>query len=178
MIPSVSQTTKKFFLISFTVTTAMVVLAGFLFFELVDRTRQYEENLRLLAEGVERQKDVDKALRIIQASEEERSGLVDYSLNTNEAASFLETIEQYAIANSLKLTTGQLDVDVDERVQVEMLRIPYELEGTERDILNFLLVLETLPYFSYVESFSISTNERSAPNFSATIEVLIKYHEL
>ena len=177
MMISISSVTKKILAISFLVTIVVSGLATMVFVELSDRTALYQENLRLVEEGAERQKDVDRVQRIIQESVEERNKLSNYSLSITEAANFLEMMEQYANSNNFDLTIGQLEVVADERVQVEMLNIPYQLEGAEQSILDFLLLLESLPYFSYIESFSMSTNERLAPTFSATLNLRVKYDE-
>ncbi len=177
MMNSISPTTKKIFFSSVLVTIAVVVVAVFVFTELFDRTASYQENLRLVADGVERQKDVDRVQKIITDSEEERLQLLDYSLTNTEVANFLETLEQFANRNTIDLGIGRLEVVEDERTHIEMLRIPFQLVGSEEIILEFLHLVESVPYFSYVENFSMNTSAQSAPLFSASLELRVKYSE-
>ena len=171
-----SNSAMRFFIIAFVFFLAAISSFVFSLKLLSDMGKEYADSLQLIANIDEQTRELSRIDSIIASSAEDRSRLEGYFLDVVQVAQFLETIEQYAIRNNLSLDSASISEisPSNESTDPARVRIPYEVTGDRTAVLQFITLLETLPYHSELQRLRIRQSSGSSL-VSAEVDVIISY---
>ena len=170
-----SSAIQPFFIASL-VFLAMFSVAIFMWHAVNEKGLRYEEKLELAASVSERQTDVQRLYRLLAETADERDRIESYFFDVVEIATFLERIERYATQNQLLLESNQLQELVSEEGQeVRQIRIPYQVEGERVAVLEFMSLLETIPYHGWLEQMQIRTAHNDPGYLTASVTIVVSY---
>lgn len=178
MLQKISKPAKKMLLLASTVCFGVVATAVFMAYNLVQNTILYTEQLELAASVTDREEAVSALYQLVADTHIERKLLNDSFLGVVGMAQFLEQIEQYAANNQLELESGQIQqmVSADEMLVSEV-RVPYRVSGLRNDVLQFIDLLEQIPYHGFVEQLQLETTQASPNQVSANVVVVLSYRQ-
>lgn len=170
-----SSAIQPFFIASL-VFLAMFSAAIFMWYTVNEKGLRYEEKLQLAASVSERQSDVQKLYRLLAETADERELIKSYFFDVVEIATFLEQIERYAIQNELLLESDRLQELATEKGQeVRQIRIPYQVEGDRKAVLDFISLLETIPYHGWLERMQIQAAHSDPEYLNASVVIVVSY---
>jgi len=115
---------------------------------------------------------------LVNQTQADRDELNAYVLTENETVDFLAAIEQVAVEQAVELTTNSLQV-TEGKDFFDTLTISYSVDGPKNNVDALLLLLETLPYHTFISNISLNytpTNGGSTVKGSIALTVsLLNY---
>lgn len=168
--------TKKTKIIA-SISFSSLLLTGFAVFMLLFLIKQQGATLekQLVATAtVTAQEQLHRDLaRVAEMSEADRAALQTYFLSESETIDFLALVEDVAKKQNTAITTDALQV-VEPENQPRALEITLSLEGTKRNLLETIQIIETLPYASYVQNLNVSkVTESNQSKAALTLYVIL-----
>lgn len=136
-----------------------VLLLGWRF--LVNSGQQYAHELQMVANADQVQLQAKRISSVLESSATARDSLDDYFLDTIQIAQFLEQIEAFSARTNLELESGTLSSSEPNEWGLATVDIPYEITGATDEVLEFVQILESLPYHSSVQSIQMSRSRAS-----------------
>lgn len=148
---------------------------GFFLFRILVSGFELEDKITLVAETNEKVKMQTELSRLIESTQTQRAELSAYVLTEGQTSNFLTGIEQAASAKGVSLTTQSLKV-VPEEDAFDSLAIDFIVEGSEESVREMLLLFESLPYHSKVQTLSVAKTDGGMMRGSVGLHVtLAKY---
>lgn len=175
-----SKSAMKTFVAAIAVFVISVSAAVLMWLHLINQGTMYHEQLTLAANLNERDLSTQAFLDIVAETKEQRASIESAFLDVVDIAVFLEQVEQYAKQNELLLQSDQLQELSTENVAsdyISQVRIPFRLEGTRTAALDFVRLLELVPYHGYVERFQIQSSASSPGQVTATVVMVLSYKQ-
>lgn len=116
-----------------------------------------QEQMQLFADEQTHQQEYVNLVNLLAETEAERSRLRMYLLNgDNDTITFLSKMDHLASAIGVDLVTSRLEVSSEEGSMQDILEIAFDIEGEDSAVKKFLMVLETVPYHSYITNVNIT----------------------
>ena len=132
--------------------------AGWMWSSVTELSNTYHEQLQLAANVAERESASQQLYTLVAETADERAAIESYFLDVVEIASFLEQVEQYAANNGLLLESDRLqELPLEDDERIVQVQIPYSVEGTRTDVLQFVELLETVPYHGHMQRMELET---------------------
>lgn len=150
------------------------VLFGFL--EIMSNSTKLEQQIAAVAAQNEQEEELLRLQKLATNSETDRTELASYFLlRESDSISFLSKIETLAPSVGVQLQTVALEqVTADQK---EWIEVDFLASGTRIDVLNFVQILEIIPFVSrltFVDLKQTSSNEWQA---NMTIQVQLLTYE-
>ncbi len=93
---------------------------------------------------------------VVADTEAERVLLDSFILQDDaDTIAFLTDIDEIAVRNNLMLETKRLSVEEMADSDFNVLKLEYEIEGFEKQVMNMIKVFETLPHHGYISKVTI-----------------------
>lgn len=157
----------------------------FLIYYLNDKIRKYKnsviEDYKKLSQLENEEKIYQKYDKIISKDSTELSVINKYILSSDrkEVLGLINKLEEYAEKTGLSKTGESAIVSVISRENTELLKynaidlvININISGSEKDINNFINILNNLPLISYIEKIDIKYSDSNIAN-NANITLII-----
>ena len=124
------------------------------------------------AEGDQERKS-RSAKQQTERTTEERALLQSLSVEKDDVATFISSIEAKARSANVTLEIGSVTIDSASAESLRALLVQTKTEGSQGAVMKFLQLIETLPEASYVRSVSFEKREKTWVA-TATLVVPIK----
>lgn len=112
--------------------------------------------------------------RVEEESQEDRAKLAGYMLTEDsQSIEVLTRIEGYAPQVGVSLTTTNLEQSSNPDTGEGWLQIGFTFSGTEEQVEQFIQILESIPYVSYLTSVSLRANASGEWDAGTTLNVLL-----
>lgn len=160
---------------SFAMFATAVVGATAFYLHFAATVAAYTEQEQLIADTEEKERAAAELRQVLEDSSEERAALDEYFLDVVQVAEFLEMVEQFAADNGIVMDSQELRTTDANDHGIAMVRVPYEIQGSDQAVTRFLEMMETLPYQSEVRSVHIQRADTPDGGSRALIEVAISY---
>ena len=110
---------------------------------------------------------------LIETTQQDRDELSTYVLTEEGTIDFLATVERLAVEQGVTLNTNSLRV-LEGKGLFDTLVISYSLEGKKAYVDSMLLLMETLPYHSFVSDVRLEYSSVEGVRFTkGTVELTI-----
>ncbi len=131
--------------------------------EIVSKHRQLEERYRSLEV-------------MVDESRAEYDELGSYLLTENNTINFLSEVETLAGSMGLTLITDALKADPLPNPKYQGITLQLRITGQYEPVLDFLKILETLPYYSRIDALSLEREGRTGETWTAAVTLLVGLH--
>lgn len=163
---------SKVTLRNFIIASLLLLVTGAAFGLIVYKTNMLEvalrEQLTALKIDSERESTLYRLQKISDDSKSDREQLGSYFLpQASDSITFLNYIETLAPRHGVTLKTESLEEASDKKTKQAWIQASFTFSGSERDVEEFVKILETVPYLSYVTELSLAA--RAADNWEANI---------
>lgn len=167
---------KKWFIAALIFNLAAICLYGFLFWSVKEKNERVSQAANDI-ELKEKQVENAGALRLLAEDTALLREKVDsYIVGKDEAVSFIEMLESLGMERGVDVSVESVEAaDAVGDFPAQELRLALRAEGSWRNILSFLGLVELLPYETRVSRVSLSRGaetEVGAWNGSITVSVL------
>lgn len=167
------------FLVASIATFVLTVAGAVWFYHLVSlQLTEYTEQVQLLVDAEAVDQTTAALANDLEASVTERAELENYILDVVQIAQFLETVERYAAQKNLTIASNSLrtqEPDTVDASAVATVAVPYVLQGERSAVIEFLELMETLPYHSQIQSVRLRSTGANATELEADVTVVISY---
>jgi len=135
------------------------------------------QKMELIADRNAKVKMHTELSRLIERTQTARTQLSRYVLTEDNTSSFLTSIEQTGRAVGVELITRSLQV-VPQEGKFDSLMIEFTVEGRSDAVRAMLLVFESLPYHSQVETLTLIKEDADRVSAEVGLKVTLgKYDE-
>jgi len=169
-------TIKNFILAS----TFLVLSAGGFFYMANEIERQGTVLLSRVEALQIQQRQENSFFRLQKTAEdsvEERAELTSYFLQKDsDSITFLNQVEQLAPVAGIDLETESLRQFTDPQNQ-NWIQVDFSFSGTQRNVQNFVQVLENIPYLSQITALSLSIDSAAAAEARLSMQVLVLLYD-
>ncbi len=149
----VQKQTKFVAFIASTLFVAATIALIYGWYELQAKSQAIEATAAAVGTSLAQGEAYEELVSQLEATTAEREKLMSYMLAEDETVGFLATLETIAAEQGIEFTTNTLTLaDSTEQKQLE---INFAVAGNESSVLQFIHILELLPYHSRLQSISI-----------------------
>ncbi len=113
---------------------------------------------------------------ILRESAAERTQLSDYLLTEGKTINFLSEIEGLARQLGVEVVTDSLTVNSLPNPDFQTVDLKLRASGGKASITRFISLLETLPYYSSLNSLSLSSERVSGGDWEASVVLMVGMH--
>ena len=174
---TLSKNTTKIFTGATVLCIGMGVICAYSYYSLQAKETEYRNKLQLVADYSTQVDQATEAEVLLDRTESARLQLDNYFLTIIKIAEFLETVEQYARENKLEITSHSIETEVTAVEGISVVEIPFSVHGPEVLVVDFVELLETIPYHSYVDSLQIQSDLVDPTLAQAEIVLRVSYLE-
>jgi len=147
--------TKKIIIISIILFLAVLLFAGFIFYEIFKQGRDLEEQKITLAENKNKEAEFFGIQRLLRETESERAVLAEnFFRDQNDMVVFLDGLDKIARDFNLVLETDSLEKSETEE-KIPITKISFSFAGNQEKIVAFSELLENIPHHSFLESLNL-----------------------
>ena len=156
---------------------AGVAVAAFSFYQISQEGELLERRMEVIGKNKLMQHRHTELLSMLKKQETEHEELASHLLTKEGTIHFLSEIETLARNSNLTFTTNSLEVKPLPNPAFETIDLKLQAEGERADIVAFLTVLETLPYFSRINDLKLVAAKRATGQvWTATISLTVALH--
>lgn len=134
------------------------------------------ERITAIADKHAKQKTYREFSALLKSTQEERAQLSTFVLTEAQTSSFLTEIEQLGAHHGVELITDSLQV-VEKEGSFNDLSIKYSIEGREDLVQKMIVLLETLPYHSKINTLSFIREESGSTKSNVELLVTLSKYE-
>lgn len=116
-----------------------------------------QTQIALLADVAAQERNLYEVKRILTESQSDREALAELFLTESDTIDFLSTIEEIARRQGLALTTESLNVQ-EPKGEPATLAVSFSFVGRTETVRDFIMLLETLPYGSYLTRLQLQND--------------------
>lgn len=149
-----------------------VIIAGLTYFYISQEGEKLEQQVQVVGENNLMQERFNDLLQLLKEHEEEHEALNSHLLTEGKTINFLNEIETTARNMGLKYSTDALEVEPLSNPQFQSINLKMRANGEYRKLINFLHMIETLPYFSYINDLRLEAVSGS-DNWSANVTLVV-----
>jgi len=155
---------------------ASLTVALLTYFYVDTQGKELESQMEIVSKNRQLKERYDSLALMVDASRAEYDELASYLLTENNTINFLSEVETLAGTMGLELTTDALKVDPLPNPKYQGITLQLRVVGGHDDVITFLQILETLPYYSRIEALEFARESRSGGNWTAAITLLVGLH--
>jgi hypothetical protein len=127
--------------------TGSFLVCGLFFYSIADKNRNISVLSSAVDNAVENESRIRSLRNIITDTEQQRSLLEKHFIGENGVVEFIEAVEDLGIRTTTEVTTSAVSLEPSKSdTSYEMLKLTFEAVGSWKNVYQFLLLLETLPY--------------------------------
>lgn len=157
-----TATTKRFI---FILVLTLVLAGGLLWvlLQLHQRSVALSDTLQTIANQAAVQREFAALSELLTRTENDRTSISQYFVVGQPGSiTFLNQVEALAAARSIELTNPRLSPGESEALAVPIIALSYDFSGSATAVAALIAQLEQLPYASYLQSLSVTTQEQPA----------------
>lgn len=139
---------------------AMCVAVVVAVYSIIAQGERLENQMVLLADVTAQQQRIGEVDRILEASATDRAELETLFLTEADTIDFLATIEEAARMRGIELTTESLKVE-EPKDEPAVLVINFTFSGQPAEVREFITLLESVPYGSYLTDLQVQVQRES-----------------
>lgn len=168
------SSTKKYTLVSLLFFLGSVGVTVFMLNMITREGMKLEDQMQTIGENNLIAKQYEDLQASLLASEQDRAVLNSYLLTEGQTVHFLSDIETFAKQLSLELITDSLTVNPVPNKDFQKIDLKFRVSGSKEQLLTFVSLLETLPYYSRLEAMTLK--QQSNEGWSATLTLMVGLH--
>lgn len=154
-----------------------VAVAGFTYYLINTDGARLADRMQVIGENQLMQERYDELQVILSQSEDEHAELDSHLLTEGKTINFLSEIETLARNMGLQFSTDSLEVETMPNPQFGSIVMRLQAEGERATLIEFLTLLETLPYYSRIQELQFDrVQARSGTLWSARITLMVAMH--
>lgn len=173
----VTRETKKYAVISSLVFVAGVVTAAATYYYVSLKGDELSVQAEVLGKNEQLAQQHEQLLESLEAYEDEHAQLAGYLLTESETINFLNDLETFARGTGLVYSTDALKVEPLPNSQFKAIELQLRAEGAEQRVIDFLTLLETLPYYSRISALSLESQSRDGGQWLARVTLVVGLRE-
>ena len=159
--------------ISLILITVTVSVFSLMIFRVIKQGERLTDNIATIEAERAQESSYFMLRKIAEESKEDREKLHGYFLaREGNSIDFLNTVESLAQQSGVVLETENLDTVTKKADNSEWIEVAFSFSTTKEKIIDFLQLLETLPYVSTVTDVNLSA--RTATDWSAEVTMQVR----
>ena len=173
----ISSRTKQYAALSLLFLTVGITVAGFTYYQINKEGTQLAQRMEVIGKNKLVQERNNELFAILKKNEAEHEALSGFLLTQGKTVQFLSDVEKLARDTGLSFTTNELEVEPLPNPQFESIDLSLRAEGSEANVIAFLKVLETLPYFSRINELRLVAQKKAGgTTWTANIHLMVALH--
>jgi hypothetical protein len=170
----ITTRTKQYAIASAIFLVGSLGVAGFTYYKIDQLGAQLSSQVEVIEKNKLMQERYNELLGVMKRSENEHQALSHHLLTEAETINFLSGIEKLARNAKLQFTTDSLEVKPSANEPFQEIHLHLRAEGEQSDVLTFLKILETLPYYSYIDEMNLVERKNvMGENWVASINLIV-----
>ena len=172
----ITSRTKQFVAIALLYFVGSVGVAVYVVNRTVVAGNKLEQRMELVGKSQLRQERYDDLLHILDRSADERERLGKYLLTDGTTVRFLTETEALAQKMGLSLVTDSLTVKGMPNPDFKTIEVNLRAKGSKDLVEQFLELIETLPYYSSLNSLIFTSAGAGSDSWEARITLVVGLH--
>jgi len=168
--------TNQYALFSLLFFVASVGVSGFTYHLIDKEGSKLETQMRIVGENKLLQEQYNSLLIAVDESKFEYEELNSYMLTEDKTINFLSEIETLASDMGLQFSTDSLEVVPLPNPQFKSINLALKATGKRDDMVGFLTILETLPYYSRIDDLTFSEVSKGGATWTSKISLMVGLH--
>lgn len=168
--------TTQYVIISLLFFGVSVAVSFFTYYYVDKEGSSLQSQMEILSKNRQLQERYHSLEVMVQESQAEYAELASYFLTENNTIIFLSEIETLASTMGLELITDALKVDPLPNPKYQGITLQLRISGAHDQVLDFLEIVETLPYYSRIEALTLEREGGDAENWIAAVTLLVGLH--
>ena len=133
-----------------------------------------------ITEHTAKEASYNKVQSLLQSTKDDRALISSFFIKEKDIISFITDLEKNAAQVGVKLTTNQLatvasSTDASGVAVPPVLLIGVSFSGSRQDTLNFVALLENIPYQKTITDVSLSNADASTWKADVKFELILQY---
>lgn len=173
----ITSHTKQYAVGSLLFLAVSVSIAGLTYYQIYREGTKLTTHMEVIGKSKLMQEQYNELFAVLKKNDAEHTQLSEFLLTEDQTIHFLSEIETLARNANLAFSTDSLEVKPLPTPPFESVDLRLRAEGSRADVITFLNILETLPYFSRINALTLTAKKGAQGDiWVANITLMVALH--